>query len=436
MTPAALLADACERTGTPGAVVGVLHDGVVNVASYGVLSRRTAVPVTDDSVFQIGSITKPWTATLVSQLAAEGRLSLDSTVSELLPGVRLGVDDLGDRVTVRHLLTHSGGIDGDVFTDTGRGDDAVERYVDLLADAVTVHEPGAAYSYSNSGYVILGRIVEVLDGTTWDDALRRRLTGPLGLDDVCTLPEEAVLRRAAVGHEHGEPVTEWALPRSVGPAGTIITTAADLLGFAAAWLAPDAPDHLARMAEPLAPVPDGTDLDAIGWGWRVGRWDPHVVLGHSGQTLGQTATLRVVPTLGLATCVLTNEDHAEAVHQAVVPAVVRELTDVAPPPLPGPDLDATPVDLGRHTGVYDRRAARYEVELVGEELWVVSTPSGELAHHGGGSERMRLLPRDDSGRAFVRRSNQTDTWGNVSFGTAPDGTRTLFAQGRIAVLTS
>lgn len=433
MNVEALLAEACERTGTPGAVLGVLHEGAVSVTSYGVLSRRTQVPVTDDSVFQVGSITKPWTATLIAQLAAEGRLGLDSSVASLLPGLRLGADDLGERVTVRHLLSHSGAIDGDVFTDTGRGDDCVARYVERLADAVTVHEPGAAYSYSNSGYVVLGRIVEVLDGCTWDESLRRRLVDPLGLPDVCTLPEEALLRRAAVGHEHGAPVTAWGLPRSVGPAGLVTTSAADLLGFASSWLGDDVPGHLARMTEPLAPVPDGTDLDEIGWGWRVGRWEDHLVIGHSGQTLGQTAVLRIVPSLGLATCVLTNEDHADPVHQTVVPSLVRELTGVVVPPPPGPDPDAAPTDLARHVGTYERRAARYEVTLQDDGLWVTSTPTGELASHQGGSERMRLVPRDPSGTAFVRRAAETDTWSTVSFGRTPAGTPTLFAQGRIAL---
>ena len=432
----AALADVCESAGdgTPGAVLGVWHDGVETVLPYGVLHQRTEVPVSADTVFQVGSVTKPWTATLVAQLVDEGRLHLHTTVAELLPGVRLGRDDdVAGRVTVRHLLTHTSGIDGDVFVDTGRGDDCVARYVDLLAEADLVHEPGATYSYCNSGFVLLGRIVEVLDGGTWDASLRRRIAEPLGLDDVCTLPEEALLRRAAVGHERGAPVTQWMLPRSVGPAGLVTTTASDLLGFARAWLTADPPAHLARMAEPLVAVPDGSDVEAVGWGWRVGRWQGHTVLGHSGQTLGQSATLRVVPSLGLAVCVLTNADEADAVHAAVVPAVVRDLTGVDVPPPLGPDPDAAPADLTRHTGTYTRRAARYDVEHVDDELWLTATPAGELAEHGAGAERFRLHPRDASGDAFVRRSSEGSPWSTVTFTALADGTPSLFAQGRMAV---
>ncbi|MDO9455908.1 serine hydrolase [Nocardioides sp.] len=427
-----LLAEVCASTDTPGAVVGVSYDGQVSVTAHGVLSRRTGSPVRSDSVFQVGSVTKPFTATLVAQLAAEGRLSLDTTVAELLPGVHLGVDDRSERVTVRHLLTHTSGIDGDLFTDTGRGDDAVARYVDLLADAAVVHEPGAVYSYCNSGFVVLGRIVEVLDDTTWDDALRHRLTEPLGLDDVVTLPEQAILRGAAVGHERGGQVREWALPRSVGPAGTVVTTAADLLGLVRPWLDGSSGGTLAHMADPLVPIPDGSDLGSVGWGWRVGSWGGHQVLGHSGMTLGQSTTLRVVPSLGLAVCVLTNSEQADAVHQLVVPHVVSELTGVLVPPPAGPDPAAAPTGLARHLGTYVRRAARYDVVDDDGALRLTATPTGDLAGHDA-VEHHVLVPRDDTGDAFVRRSADTDPWSTVTFGSMPDGTAMLFAQGRVAV---
>ena len=116
----------------PGAALGIWADGQEILAAHGVLNCATRVAVTTDSVFQVGSITKVWTATMIMQLIDEGLLSLDTTVAEALPGVRLGAADLGDQVTVAHLLTHTSGIDGDIFTDTGRGDDCVERYVGLL----------------------------------------------------------------------------------------------------------------------------------------------------------------------------------------------------------------------------------------------------------------------------------------------------------------
>src|ERR1700735_3985096 len=89
-------------------------------AAHGVLSAETGVRATADSLFQIGSISKVWTTTMIMQLIDEGRLSLDATVAEILPGVRIGREDAGEQIAIRHLLTHTSGIDGDIFTDTGR----------------------------------------------------------------------------------------------------------------------------------------------------------------------------------------------------------------------------------------------------------------------------------------------------------------------------
>ena len=99
----------------------------------------------------------------------------------MLPELRLSDPEVTRQVTVRHLLTHTSGIDGDVFTDTGRGDDCLERYVALLADVAQNHPLGATWSYCNSGYSLLGRIIEKVTGGTWDAALRERLFTPLGL---------------------------------------------------------------------------------------------------------------------------------------------------------------------------------------------------------------------------------------------------------------
>jgi CubicO group peptidase (beta-lactamase class C family) len=220
---------------------------------------------------------------MIMQLVDEGLLSLDTTVSAVLPGARLGTADVGGQVTVRHLLTHTSGIDGDIFTDTGRGDECIERYVGLLDEAPSVFTPGAAYSYCNSGYVLLGRIIEVLDGQSWDESLRERLTGPLSATQTITLPEEAILRRAAVGHHRcGTPVHVWGLPRSIGPAGLITSTAGDLLTFARLHLdggvTADGKRLLSEasataMQSASAAIPEfSAPGSAIGLGWRLSRW--------------------------------------------------------------------------------------------------------------------------------------------------------------------
>src|SRR6478735_1304667 len=220
----------------PGAQLGILDgDEVVDVA-YGVLNKRTGQPATTDSVFQIGSISKVWTATVVMQLIDEGLIALDTPVVEAIPELHLSSPEVTKQLTIWHLLTHTSGIDGDVFTDTGRGDDCLEKYTELLADVAQNHPLGATWSYCNSGWSLLGRVIEVLTGKTWDEAMRDRLYTPLGLTHTMTLPEEAILYAAAVGHVDADgeqiPTPVWDLPRSVGPAGLIKSTVRDVLAFA------------------------------------------------------------------------------------------------------------------------------------------------------------------------------------------------------------
>src|SRR5205823_132481 len=145
-------------------------------------------------------------------------------------------------------------------------DDCVERYVGLLAEVPSVFTPGATYSYCNSGYVLLGRIIEVIDGQSWDESLRGRLTGPLATQTV-TLPEEAILRRAAVGHQ---------------------------------------------------------------------RCGNRAIVGHDGDTIGQSAYLRIDPEAGIAACLLTNSAESETLYREVFSEVFGDLTGVTMPPPPRP----------------------------------------------------------------------------------------------------
>src|SRR6516162_2665502 len=187
-----LLHDAAKRCQVPGAALAVLHGEAVFEAATGVVNMQSGVETTTDSVFEIGSITKLWTTTLLMQLVDEGRVELDAPVRRYLPEFALADLAAAEAITVRMLLTHTSGIDGDFFQSTGRGDDAVERYVLACAALPQLHPPGAGWSYCNAGFVLAGRIVEKLRGCTWDEALRRHLLAPLGTEGMGTLPEQAL----------------------------------------------------------------------------------------------------------------------------------------------------------------------------------------------------------------------------------------------------
>lgn len=164
-----------SRYHVPGAALAVLVDGEIHELASGVLHRDTGVQVTADSVFQSGSIAKVYTATLVMQLVDSGELRLDTRVVDVLPDFSVADDEVTKTVTVGQLLSHTSGIGGGFTHDTGRGDDCLARYVEACADVGQDCPPGTIVSYCSTGYAILGRIVEVITGQTWDDALRDRV---------------------------------------------------------------------------------------------------------------------------------------------------------------------------------------------------------------------------------------------------------------------
>ncbi|TDU87411.1 CubicO group peptidase (beta-lactamase class C family) [Kribbella voronezhensis] len=403
----------------PGAVLGLWVDGKETITPYGVLNRATGVEVTADSLFQIGSISKSWTTTMIVQLAAEGRLSLDDQVLQLLPEA-----SIDERITVRHLLTHTSGLDGDVFTDTGRGDDCVAKYVALLADVDQLFEPGTAYSYCNAGFVLLGRIIEVLDDRSWDESLHARITTPLDLHSTVTLPEEAILRRAAVGHlADGTPVSTWQLPRSLGPAGLITASASDVLRFARLHLEDPA---YAAMREHQVEYPAGSDISHVGLTWRLYDWSGHQLFGHDGSTISQLAYLRIHPEARVAMVLLTNSANGNALFEAVATEVFTQYADVAPPPAPEPVDALLPTDA--ILGSYERAGIRIDTTREGDRLLLTENATGaRLAFAEKPVVEHELHPTTPlDGNHYVYRTAPDQPWTPVTF--TPTH---LFAWGRV-----
>ncbi|HTZ28349.1 MAG TPA: serine hydrolase domain-containing protein [Streptosporangiaceae bacterium] len=439
------LHDLAAEEGVPGAALGVWADGQEVAVAHGVLNAETGVRATTDSLFQIGSITKVWTTTMIMQLIDEGRLSLDTTVDEVLPGVRVGPGDGGGEIAIRHLLTHTSGIDGDIFTDTGRGDECVERYVGELGVAARIFPPGAAYSYCNSGFVLLGRIIEVLDGRIWDASLRERLTGPLGLTRTVTLPEEAIRHRAATGHRErprqDQPVSVWGLPRSVGPAGLITSNVDGVMAFARLHLdggvTPDGTRLLSQasveaMQQQRAEIPGSGDPAAVGLGWRLHRWGGRRIFGHDGGTIGQTAYLRIDPEARLIACLLTNSSQSQSLFQRLFSEVFGTYAGVTVPHGPGPaDGPAIP-GLERHAGHYQRASMRYDVSVRDGLLHMVSGPSDDReAFSDEEPHEFDLYPADVTGDNFVARWDDRQPWSLVVFGRLGDQAPYMFLGGRI-----
>jgi len=376
--------DECrEEDHVPGVALAVAVGDEAIECAAGVLNINTGVEVTSDSLFQIGSITKTFTATLVMQLVDEGLVDLDKPVRDYVPEFSVSDLEATESVTVRQLLCHTGGFDGDVFDDFGRGDDAVTRYVEALKGREQNNPPGQRFSYCNSGFSVLGRLVErVRDLPSWEVALRAHLLNPLGLTHTVSLAEEAIMFRTAVGHLAGAggDVAEqrvapvWQLPRSTAPAGaTTCASVGDLIAWARfhlnGGLAPDGTRVLsaasaAAMREPQTVLPafdDAYPRQSWGLGWQRTKYKSGRIFGHSGGTIGQTAMLEIAPEAEVAYALLTNGGAPTRMIHAIRTRVFGALAGIEVPPRPTPASRPIAIVPDRFIGRYQNAGGYYAV---------------------------------------------------------------------------
>ena len=327
------LVAAMRDSGIPGAALGILAGDREEHATFGVASLSSERPVTPETLFQTGSLSKTYTATAIWRLIDEGALALDAPVRTYLPDLRLSDEATAATVTVRNLLDHSAGWYGDEGFDTGNDADALARYVaERLPVLPQLFPCGAFFSYNNSAFQLLGRLIEVATGTTYDAAMQRLLLRPLNLEDTL-LERDAVLRRAYADGHTALPIngrdavavqTPLWLPRSVEPAGGIWATTRDVLRYARLHLGAQAapervsivqPASLRRMQEPAVPIP-GTPL-WMGLNWFSQEVDGLRAIMHGGDTLGQHTVFLMVPDRGFALVLLLNCQPGEAAELVV-----------------------------------------------------------------------------------------------------------------------
>ena len=369
-----LVRDAMERYHVPGVAIGMLRAGAVELESFGVTSVENPLPVDGDTLFQIASVTKTMTATVIMRLVERGALDLDAPVRRYIPAFRLRDAAAQERATVRHLVTHTGGWLGDCFADFGNGDDALERYVAARAELEQITPLGEIWHYSNSSFTLLGRLIEVVTGKTFEDATRELLFVPLGMTKSCFSANEAITHRVAVGHvivdEKPTVARPWAFPRATTPVGGIVSTANDLMRYARFHLgdgtAPDGARLLSRASVDLMRTPlADADLDRkVGVSWFVRTVGGVRLQYHGGVAIGQQGVLMLAPDRGEAVTVQTNSARGGLLHQDVTTWWQRQRLDLKVPEPVYIELDKTR---------YTEYADRYLAELSDAELELSDT---------------------------------------------------------------
>lgn len=375
-----------DEVGVPGVALGVLSGGEVRAAGFGVTSVEHPLEVTPQTLYQIGSITKTITATIAMRMVEDGALDLDAPVRRYLPDLRLADEDVAEAVTMRHLLTHTGGWAGDYFDDAGSGDDALALMTARLDRLEQLTPVGEVWSYNNSGFYLAGRVLEVVADKPYETVARELLLEPLGMTSSFFFAADVITHSFAVGHitrdSEASVARPWALARCGNPVGGLVSSVEDVLRYARFHLgdgtADDgtrivSPGSLEAMREPEAEI-GALDRDAVGISWMLSDRHGKRVVGHNGATMGQVARLTIVPDDEFAVAVLTNSDEGAQVTLDAGAAALEAYCGIEPQK-PEPVLRPES-ELEEYLGRYDAQMGMLELEAEDGKLLGTLTLKG------------------------------------------------------------
>lgn len=368
-----------------GFSVAVSRGGELLVArGYGFADLEHRVPATAETVYRLGSITKPFTAAAILQLVEDGKLGLDDDMATHLPDYPTH----GHRVTIRHLLTHTSGI----RSYTGLGprwqskmalDLTHEEMLAFFKDEPFDFPPGTEYRYNNSGYYLLGLVIERLSHRTYASYVRERLTSPYGLESTGYCEERALVPHRARGYTPGLIGLQNAAPISMThpfSAGALCSNAVDLVRWADALFGGRIVNEssLALMLEE-ARLESGNSV-GYGLGVSLGEFEGRRMIGHGGAINGFSTHLVHFPDDGLTIAVLANTDGARPSR------LTRQIARVALG-LPEPEIKALPLgpeEARRYIGEYDLGELRIRVFEEGGRLRAQPTgrPILDLLYQG------------------------------------------------------
>jgi CubicO group peptidase (beta-lactamase class C family) len=370
----------------PGAAIGIVHGDRQESLAFGIADIETSTPVTEETLFQVGSISKTYTATALMRFVERGEIDLDATVRTYIPDFKVANPEAGEQVTIRNLVTHTSGWFGDPPIEGTSGDDALEAVIADLRSLPQLAPVGGPFSYNNTNFAILGRILEVVADDTFENVMQANVFDPLGLA-TSTYTDE--LSRS--------------LPRIAWPAGGIVSTIGDVLEYGKfhAGLSGDATSVLAdaqrlAMQEPL--VPGGSigplRVDGIGISWFTVEREGARLLLHAGGADGQQSLLIVAPDEEFVFAALTNANAgSDLVILAARLALETILGSAALEDKPGQPLDAETI-----TSYFGTYFAPGGMELTVETAFVAEGPP-----------RMAMLGSDLEDPAFLD-SLERDVW--------------------------
>jgi len=377
-------------TGVPGVAVGLLHRGEKLTACAGVTNIHHPLPVDADTLFQIGSITKTMTAIVAMRLVEQGKLALDEPIRTYLPTFALQDEEVAARATLRHLFTHLGGWVGDYFEETGRGEDALARYVANMAQLPQQAPLGKLWSYNNAGFSLAGRLIEVVTGQSYETVMQELLFEPLGMSNAFFFASDLMTHRFVVGHTvvddkaglcSSTVASPWALARSTHPAGGVTASINDMLTYAQFCLSNGQSATGERLLQPQSvntmqsiQAEAGSMAGHVGISWLLSNIDGRRTVGHSGATNGQIAQLLLIPEREFALVILTNANRGREVTRDLSEWILANLLDLHQAK---PEIQPTTATTREaYVGYYSAQLSDVEIQPGEEGLLLQVLPKG------------------------------------------------------------
>jgi CubicO group peptidase (beta-lactamase class C family) len=363
----------------PGVSIAVLREGkIVKSKGYGLANLEHDVAATPDTIYQSGSVGKQFTAAGILMLAEDGKLGLDDRLSKHFPDGPSG----WHRITIRHLLTHTSGLKdyGSDEIDL-RKDYTEDEYLDVIKRMPVEFESGTQWSYSNTGYLLLGILTSRLADKHWSEFLAERLFAPLGMTTTRVISERDLVMHRAAGYEldgEGEVKNqEWVAPSANQCAdGALYFSVKDLAAWDAALNARTflRPESFEAWWTPVS-LANGTTFP-YGFGWDIEEQRGHRLIEHGGSWQGFRAAIARYLEQRLTVVVLSN------LAQAQPEIMAHEIAGLLEPSLRRPDAGRTRSDPDA-----DRTARLRDVLEAWADYRVVPAMAQGLAQTASGSGR-------------------------------------------------
>lgn len=363
------------------------------IAAYGEPGHPQDRPLDGDTVFEIGSITKVFTALLLAEMVTRGEVALDDPVARYLPAGVTMPSRNGRQITLLDLATYTSGLPRMPDNMSLEGVSPFATYTaDRLYAFLSTHalrfEPGTHYEYANLGFGLLGHVLALRAGASYEDLLVARICTPLGLNDTRITLTGSMRRRLALGHANNlSPASNWEF-LSLAGTGALRSTANDMMKFMRATCFGEAGTPLGPAIELLLKTrrPTNASDTKVGLGWFLLTGNDDVVVSKDGMTGGYAAFAAFSTRLKFAAVVLSNA--ANAVNDIGLHLANPAFGIAQYPPV----VDVDPAVLASYEGVY-RLAPKFTL--------TIRAASGRLFVRGTGQPEFELFPESDN-RFFMR----------------------------------